>query len=283
MKPEELARVWIDNKLEESGWLIVNRDEYRPGMPAVAIREFLLKGQHEADYVLMLNGKVAAVLEAKRGEIRLDAPELIAQAEGYTKGKEKVLSASDISEALLCFRNVAALATHGEGTPSTRAAAETEHSDDYAAVADLIVAYEFGISRATIVKDEAGNEQVLVEVTLRNDLATDFADRVDHIKDPSEFTNADKTADIENATPAYAEGTTLVFSVNNVDIKANQVTEEDLPAEAAAGTSLTRRFRIPLSAFLEGTANAERLEFSVRAVPPETTSEAQAAYLKSLF
>ena len=199
------------------------------------------------------------------------------EAEGYTQGKEKVLSASDISDALLCFRNVAALATHGEGTPSTRAA--DAHSDDYAAVADLIVAYEFGISRATIVKDEAGNEQVLVEVTLRNDLATDFADRVDHIKDPSEFTNADKTADIENATPAYAEGTTLVFSVNNVDIKANQVTEEALPAEAAAGTSLTRRFRIPLSAFPE----TERLEFSVRAVPPETTSEAQAAYLKSLF
>ena len=170
------------------------------------------------------------------------------EAEGYTQGKEKVLSASDISDALLCFRNVAALATHGEGTPSTRAAAA--HSDDYAAVADLIVAYEFGISRATIVKDEAGNEQVLVEVTLRNDLATYFADRVDHIKDPSEFTNADKTADIENATPAYAEGTTLA-----------------------------RRFRIPLSAFPE----TERLEFSVRAVPPETTSEAQAAYLKSLF
>ena len=61
------------------------------------------------------------------------------------------------------------------------------------------------------------------------------------------------------------------------------MTEEDLAAEAAAGTSLTRRFRIPLSAFPEGTANAERLEFSVRAVPPETTSEAQAAYLKSLF
>lgn len=197
------------------------------------------------------------------------------EAEGYTKGTEKVLSASDISDALLCFRNVAALATHGEGTPSTRAV--TEHSDDYAAVADLIVAYEFGISRGTIEKDAEGNEQVLLEVTLRNDLATHFADRTGHIVDPA------GVADIENATPAYAEGTTLVFSVNNVDIKADQVTEEALPAEAAAGTSLTRRFRIPLSAFPEGTANAERLEFSVRAVPPETTSEAQAAYLKSLF
>lgn len=204
------------------------------------------------------------------------------EAEGYTKGKEKVLSASDISEALLCFRNVAALATHGEGTPSTRAAAETEHSDDYAAVADLIVAYEFGISRATIVKDEAGTEQVLVEVTLRNDLATDFIDRVEHIKDPVEFTDADKTADIENATPAYAKGTTLVFSVNGQDIDAKQVTEES-EATRAAGTSLTRRFRIPLSAFSEAATDAERLEFSVRAEPPKTTSEAQVAYLKSLF
>lgn len=204
------------------------------------------------------------------------------EAEGYTQGKEKVLSASDISDALLCFRNVAALATHGEGTPSTRAAAETEHSDDYAAVADLIVAYEFGISRATIVKDEAGTEQVLVEVTLRNDLATDFTDRVEHIKDPVEFTDADKTADIENATPAYAKGTTLVFSVNGQDIDAKQVTEES-EATRAAGTSLTRRFRIPLSAFSEAATDAERLEFSVRAEPPKTTSEAQAAYLKSLF
>lgn len=225
--------------------------------------------------------KWAAELEETLIDIYQSENLIGGEAEGYTQGKEKVLSASDISDALLCFRNVAALATHGEGTPSTRAAAA--HSDDYAAVADLIVAYEFGISRATIEKDAEGNEQVLVEVTLRNDLAIDFADRVDHIKDPSEFTNADKTADIENATPAYAEGTTLVFSVNNVDIKADQVTEEALPAEAAAGTSLTRRFRIPLSAFLAETADADRLEFSVRAEPPKTTSEAQAAYLKSLF
>lgn len=224
--------------------------------------------------------KWAAELEETLIDIYQSENLIGGEAEGYTQGKEKVLSASDISDALLCFRNVAALATHGEGTPSTRAAAA--HSDDYAAVADLIVAYEFGISRATIEKDAEGNEQVLVEVTLRNDLATDFADRVDHIKDPVEFTNADKTADIENATPAYAEGTTLVFSVNGQDIDAKQVTEES-EATRAAGTSLTRRFRIPLSAFSEAATDAERLEFSVRAEPPKTTSEAQAAYLKSLF
>ena len=226
--------------------------------------------------------KWAAELEETLIDIYQSENLIGGEAEGYTKGKEKVLSASDISEALLCFRNVAALATHGEGTPSTRAAAETEHSDDYAAVADLIVAYEFGISRATIVKDEAGTEQVLVEVTLRNDLATDFTDRVEHIKDPVEFTDADKTADIENATPAYAKGTTLVFSVNGQPIAAESVTEE-IEATRTAGTSLTRRFYIPLSAFSEAATDAERLEFSVRAEPPKTTSEAQAAYLKSLL
>lgn len=226
--------------------------------------------------------KWAAELEETLIDIYQSENLIGGEAEGYTKGKEKVLSASDISEALLCFRNVAALATHGKGTPSTRAAAETEHSDDYAAVADLIVAYEFGISRATIVKDESGNEQVLVEVTLRNDLATDFAGRVDHIKDPAEFTDTDTTENIEDATPAYAEGTTLVFSVNGKDIDAGSVIEETV-ATCADGTSLTRRFYIPLSAFSEAATNAERLEFSVRAVPPETTAEAQAAYLKSLF
>lgn len=226
--------------------------------------------------------KWAAELEETLIDIYQSQNLIGGEAEGYTQGKEKVLSASDISEALLCFRNVAALATHGEGTPSTRAAAETEHSDDYAAVADLIVAYEFGISRATIVKDEAGNEQVLVEVTLRNDLATDFANRVDHIKDPSEFTDADTTENIETATPAYADGTTLVFSVNGQPIAAESVTEE-IEATRTAGTSLTRRFYIPLSAFSEAATDAERLEFSVRAEPPKTTSEAQAAYLKSLF
>ena len=84
MKPEQKARVWIDRKLEESGWRIINRDEYQPSMQAVAIREMLLEGNLEADYLLMVNGKAAAVIEAKRNEIELDNPKLIAQAEGYT-------------------------------------------------------------------------------------------------------------------------------------------------------------------------------------------------------
>ena len=85
LKPEEKARQWIDRKLEDAGWHVINRDEYEPGMPAVAIREVVMKGSLEADYVLLINGKAAAVLEAKREEISLDNPHLIAQAENYTK------------------------------------------------------------------------------------------------------------------------------------------------------------------------------------------------------
>ena len=85
LKPEERARQWIDRKLEDAGWQVVNRDEYAPGMTAVAVREAAMRGGLEADYLLLINGKAAAVLEAKREEIALDNPHLIAQAENYTK------------------------------------------------------------------------------------------------------------------------------------------------------------------------------------------------------
>ena len=34
LKPEERAREWIDRKLEDAGWQVINRDEYAPGMTA---------------------------------------------------------------------------------------------------------------------------------------------------------------------------------------------------------------------------------------------------------
>lgn len=39
LKPEERAREWIDRKLEDAGWKVINRDEYAPCMTAVAVRE----------------------------------------------------------------------------------------------------------------------------------------------------------------------------------------------------------------------------------------------------
>lgn len=85
LKPEERAREWIDRKLADAGWQVINRDEYAPGMTAVAVREAAMRGGLEADYLLLINGKAAAVLEAKREEVALDNPHLIAQAENYTK------------------------------------------------------------------------------------------------------------------------------------------------------------------------------------------------------
>lgn len=85
LKPEERARLWIDMKLREAGWRVINRDEFSPDMTAVAIREASLQDRLEADYILFINGKATAVLEAKRNEIALDNPNLIIQAENYSE------------------------------------------------------------------------------------------------------------------------------------------------------------------------------------------------------
>ena len=84
MKPEEQAREQIDKQLQKAGWLVVNRDEVSPQYAAVAVREELLQGNREADYLLLLYGKAVGIIEAKRADIKLNAPEVIAQAESYT-------------------------------------------------------------------------------------------------------------------------------------------------------------------------------------------------------
>ena len=83
LKPEEKARQKIDRELELAGWQIVDRYDRAMGMGAVAIRETLLKGNLEADYMFFINGKAAALLEAKREEISLENENLRAQAENY--------------------------------------------------------------------------------------------------------------------------------------------------------------------------------------------------------
>ena len=85
MQPEEKARVIIDSMFEEAGWKVVNRDEYASNMTAVAIREGLLEGNREADYLLFLNGKAVGILEAKRAEIDVNSPAVQEQAERYTR------------------------------------------------------------------------------------------------------------------------------------------------------------------------------------------------------
>ncbi len=82
MTPEQKAREIINRMLNESGWEIVNRDNYSPRLSAVAIEEGILKGNLEADYLLFINGKAIGVLEAKKEECQLSNV-VMEQAERY--------------------------------------------------------------------------------------------------------------------------------------------------------------------------------------------------------
>ena len=89
MNPEEKARLKIDEKLKEVGWDIVSRDEYVPGL-ALAVKEAIMVGNHESDYLLFVDNKAIAVLEAKREEIGIDNNKnVFSQAEGYANTPEK--------------------------------------------------------------------------------------------------------------------------------------------------------------------------------------------------
>lgn len=87
MLPEEKARIKIDKQLNNAGWDIVSRQDYVPNC-AMAIKEALMQGGNESDYLLFIDNKAIAVVEAKREENELrDEVEL--QAENYAVTPEK--------------------------------------------------------------------------------------------------------------------------------------------------------------------------------------------------
>lgn len=87
MLPEENARIKIDKQLNNAGWDIVSRQDYVPNY-AMAIKEALMQGGNESDYLLFIDNKAIAVVEAKREENDLkDEVEL--QAENYAVTPEK--------------------------------------------------------------------------------------------------------------------------------------------------------------------------------------------------
>ena len=87
LKPEQLARLKIDNQLMEAGWDIVSRDEYVPYL-AQAIKEALMVGSKESDYLLFIDGKAIAVVEAKPEKNNLGTV-VAEQAENYSRTPEK--------------------------------------------------------------------------------------------------------------------------------------------------------------------------------------------------
>ena len=82
MLPEEKARVKIDKQLSNAGWDIVSRSEYIP-QSAAAVKEGLMQGNKESDYLLFIDDKAIAVVEAKAESNSLG--EIVAQqAEWYS-------------------------------------------------------------------------------------------------------------------------------------------------------------------------------------------------------
>ena len=87
MLPEERAREKIDKQLINAGWDIVSRDEYIP-RSASAVKEALMQGNTESDYLLFVDDKAIAVVEAKREENPLGDKVKI-QAEDYARNPQE--------------------------------------------------------------------------------------------------------------------------------------------------------------------------------------------------
>lgn len=83
MLPEELARIKIDKQLNDAGWDIVSRYEYVPDL-TLAVKEALMTGNTESDYLLFVDNKAIAVVEAKKESDNLGA-NVAKQAEQYAR------------------------------------------------------------------------------------------------------------------------------------------------------------------------------------------------------
>jgi len=87
--PEELARIKIDQQLRNAGWSVIDRDEYVPVNGPAAVRESLMLGnKKKSDYLLYIDNKAIAVVEAKKEDNDL-GPKVASQAEAYALAPPK--------------------------------------------------------------------------------------------------------------------------------------------------------------------------------------------------
>ena len=69
MTPEQKARIWIDRKLEQSGWMIQDMKQLNPTASlGIAVREFPTD-TGPVDYALFVNGIPIGVVEAKQRDV----------------------------------------------------------------------------------------------------------------------------------------------------------------------------------------------------------------------
>ena len=66
MTPEQQARRTIDKMLEAAGWCVQNHVGHDTATAlGVAVREYPLRADQRADYLLFINGAAVGVIEAK--------------------------------------------------------------------------------------------------------------------------------------------------------------------------------------------------------------------------
>lgn len=167
------------------------------------------------------------------------------EAEGYTMANHKWLMAPDIANAYACFGNVWTIAPRSLDP----------QSEDYA-TRDLLMAYEFGISRMAFSKD---GKSLVVEVTLRNALAA-----------CPYFTEA-QLQGADKLTPTFLPGVQVALSgpegviADAQELSAEQAAEAGLVPSVPANET-ARWFLVPYDEdhFPAGVATG----LTVRAIPP---------------
>lgn len=92
MAPEEKARLVIDMKLRQSGWVIQDMKEANVhASQGVAVREFPTSSG-EVDYALFVDGNPVGVIEAKRAEMGGSLTDVEKQSERYAESKFKYIN-----------------------------------------------------------------------------------------------------------------------------------------------------------------------------------------------
>lgn len=174
-----------------------------------------------------------------------DGGNVAGEAEGYTMANTKWLMAPDIANAYACFGNVWTLA------PRSLSA----ESEDYA-TRDLLMAYEFGISRMAFSQD---NAYIVIEATLRNALA--------------DCTYFEKTLlqGADKLKPIFLPGVKVaIVGPKGVIADAKEIDADEAERNGftpnVSANETSRWFLVPYNddTFPEGTAT----NLTVRALPP---------------
>ena len=174
-----------------------------------------------------------------------DGGNVAGEAEGYTKANTQWLMAPDIANAYACFGNVWTYARRNNDRAS----------EDYATI-DLLMAYEFGISRMAFSQD---NAYIVIEATLRNALA------VCPYFDPTLLQGADKLK------PVFLPGVTVaIVGPKGVIADAKEIDADEAERNGftpnVSDTETARWFLVPYDEANFPTGQATTL--TIEASPP---------------